>query len=87
MLNQATSLTIRDFIPFETPQDVVEVELLFKTSKSENVYSAKSFKRRLADNQFESSSGVSLSSNGALTIQDELFGTVLECLRKQLLKR
>ena len=78
MLNQATSLTIRDFIPFETPQDVVEVELLFKTSKSENVYSAKSFKRRLADNQFESSSGVSLSSNGALTIQDELFGTVLE---------
>jgi hypothetical protein len=78
MENQASSLIIRDFIPFETPQDVVKVELLFKTSESENVYMAKTFKRNLSNGQFDNSAGSGLSSNGTLTIQDELFGTVLE---------
>jgi len=75
MENQSSSIDLSEFIPFNIPLDVTEVEILFKTSKSENVYVAKSIKRRSSDFNFNETSV--LSPNGKITLQDELFGSAL----------
>ncbi len=43
MVNQATSITIKGFVPQDIPKDVVGVDLLYKDSNHSNVYKMNSF--------------------------------------------
>ena len=44
MVNQTRWLAIRDFIPYNLPLDVVEVDILYKEENSPNIYTVKSIK-------------------------------------------
>ena len=44
MVNQTRWLAIRDFIPYNLPVDVVEVDILYKEENSPNIYTVKSIK-------------------------------------------
>ena len=77
MENQMSSVDISGFIPFNIPLDVVEVEILFKSSKSENVYSAMSIKRD-SDYLFDQPApNLASRQNGKIRITNELFGSAL----------
>ena len=42
MVNNLKSLTLKDFIPYKIPKDVVQVDLLYKDEASPNIYLVKS---------------------------------------------
>ena len=42
MVNNLRSLTLKDFIPYKIPKDVVQVDLLYKDEASPNIYLVKS---------------------------------------------
>jgi len=72
MVNRLKSVDVIDFIPTNIPDDVEEVELLFKESNSDNAYIVKSIER---NSQEWNASGVAY--NGRVTIESEVFGSTL----------
>ena len=83
MVNDLRELTIKDFIPVITdrPDDVVGVDILFKTTDSPNVYTIKSIKHGI-DPEWEyftySGLGNNLGLNtGSLTITSEMIHRAL----------
>ncbi len=77
MLNNIRSLKIKDFIvdDFQRPDDVVEVDILFKDTTSPNVYVVKSIKRGFDPEWNESTSGK--LNSGIIDINTEMIHRTL----------
>ena len=73
MQNVADEFVISDFVPSDTPKDVVEVELLVRTSESENVYLFRSVK---IDSDEWNAPGTG-SNKGVINITSEQAGSTL----------
>ena len=59
MVNNVRSLKLRDWIPKNTPEDVVSIDLLYKESTSPNVYTVQTFEK--------DTKSTSASNNGGTT--------------------
>jgi len=88
MVNNLRKLVIKDFIPHQTTRnaDVVEVDILYKTTTSPNCYVVKSVKRGI-DPEWDLFTTSSTNTNwvfGELPIKSEMIHKVLE--KDQLLR-
>ena len=82
MINTIRNLKIKDFIPYKIPLDVKEVDILFKTTDSANVYIVETVKK-VKDNQWEvfTPDGVDTTleiQTGELSITSEMIHRVVE---------
>ena len=73
MQNVADEFVIKDFVPSDIPKDVVEVELLIRTSESENVYLFRTVKID-SDEWLTPGTG---SNRGVINITSEQSGSTL----------
>ena len=73
MQNVADEFVIKDFVPSDIPKDVVEVELLIRTSESENVYLFRTVKID-SDEWLAPGTG---SNRGVINITSEQSGSTL----------
>lgn len=73
MQNVADEIVLKDFVPNYIPEDVVEVELLLKTTDSENIYLFKSAK---IDSDTWDALGTG-SNRGSINITSEQAGSTL----------
>lgn len=82
MLNTLDTIELSDFVNPDIPHDVVEVELLFKSQKSDNVYAFTSFKIKQSSysNPTSLANGSlkpSLNIQNSYSISEKLFGYTL----------
>jgi len=84
MVNTIQSLKIKDFIPYFTDRalDVVEVEILYKSTDNANVYTIKSI-RKEKDPEWElftpnSTTGINSTGTGELEIKSEVIHRVIQ---------
>ena len=73
MRNRVRKLTLLDWVPNDIPNDVKEIDILFKDSSSPNIYTVETFNR--SESQF-TASGTG-SHNGSMTITKEKLGAAL----------
>jgi hypothetical protein len=73
MVNNLKKLVIKDFIPTNIPEDVVEVEILYKESNSPNIYTIRSF----TDKDPEWIAVGTKNHKGSFEIKDDLIHAVV----------
>ena len=80
MVNNLRELTIKDFIPYNIPLDVKEVEILYKTTDSANIYVVDNIKRGDTNWEVQTPDGARNNryiKTGKLTITSEMVHRVL----------
>ena len=74
MENRVKTITVSDFVPASVPADVVAVDVVYRTSKSDRIFLMKSVKR--TDDSY-SVPGTG-SATGSLEINSKVFGPVMD---------
>ena len=78
MINTVRELTIKDFIPYKKSLDISEIDILYKTTDSPNVYIVDTIKRNDGEWEHFTPNGNSLAiETGQLSITSEMIHRVL----------
>ena len=73
MENRLKSISVSEFVPSSTPEDVIGVDIVYRTSKSDKVFILKSIKK--SDNSYNV---VANGSKGKIDINSKMFGPTLD---------